>query len=829
MSMTIQSSVKDKILDTSSETSKVENTPAEMLRDLDQQMEKRADDDAAESVSDAIRFEYCLASSSGWTKSPVLWAEIGESSLIGPELVQETTDKVVLIKEKLKAARDRQKSCADNRRKPLEFEVGERVMLKVSPWKGVIRFRKKGKLAPRYVGPFEILERISPVAYQLRLPEELSGIKVDKTLRFVEEPVKNSDCEVMRLKCSRMVIVKVRFWLETRSLKLQSGYAAMRTLLWASKVVSSPNFLVCKQIRIGTVLKFDFLRSTCALALGNHEVDKRVFPIVVDWLTNAPKDGMTPANSYSMVDVTTLNTRRTPIQKQLEALLCLIGLSRNYLLGDDDTPNPSKVRTETRPRATHEVPLLTSTANRIIEMEDTVVVSGSLGTSAAIEKSPLDFVDENPPPVITERGDIATTEVIPEASLEKEVTAMGPVVNKRCSKRENEGTEANAPPKVLRKDHVASHLSQSTLGGKSLAAIEIETGSAVPATTTQETLVSDSDLLSSKKVPVAEDPDSKKSTSFTSIVGSPGSIYQSGWGVTNNCHLDTPAVCQDVVDHIVPPGYFLELRYLPQDDFLSRYNINMAQQVAMGSQLRLRYKQEAKLLKKSIAQVARRDQRIEAREKHIKNLEALLEVEADMKKAAEAKNAQVTGEERIKAAFEEFKKYEDDKLEKRCVEMDARLDALSIDVDEELYPHMLTAITSCRWVIGHGLRLTVMKCAKSLELRQAFANVMSARIAKGSKIPFGRSAGKIEGRPNRLNYGILVLGERYRRRRSIIDPGASPQLFPAHNTCIPGAPTAAPQGLVILLADMDTQTEDEASPRLIRSKSLPLMYHLDCP
>ncbi|GKF13215.1 hypothetical protein Tco_0054677, partial [Tanacetum coccineum] len=101
--------------------------------------------DVAESVRDAIGFEYCLASSSG---TPVLWAEIGESSLIGPELVQETADKVVLIKEKLKAARDRQKSYANNRRKPLEFEVGDRVMLKVSPWKGVIRFGKKGKLAP---------------------------------------------------------------------------------------------------------------------------------------------------------------------------------------------------------------------------------------------------------------------------------------------------------------------------------------------------------------------------------------------------------------------------------------------------------------------------------------------------------------------------------------------------------------------------------------------------------------------------------------------------------------------------------------------------------
>ncbi|GJY05799.1 putative reverse transcriptase domain-containing protein [Tanacetum coccineum] len=169
-------------------------------------------------------------------RSPVLWAEIGESSLIGPELVQETTDKVVLIKEKLKAARDRQKSYADNRRKPLEFEVGDRVMLKVSPWKGVIRFGEKGKLAPRYVGPFEILERIGPVAYRLRLPEELSGvhdtfhvsnlkkcladaslhvpldeIKVDKTLRFVEEPVEIMDREVKSLKRSKIVLVKVRW------------------------------------------------------------------------------------------------------------------------------------------------------------------------------------------------------------------------------------------------------------------------------------------------------------------------------------------------------------------------------------------------------------------------------------------------------------------------------------------------------------------------------------------------------------------------------------------------------------------------------------------
>nr|GEX93041.1 putative reverse transcriptase domain-containing protein [Tanacetum cinerariifolium] len=109
-------------------------------------------------------------------RSPVLWAKIGESRLIVRELVQETTDKVVLLKDKLKATRDHQKRYTDNMCKPLEFDVRDQVLLKVSPWKGVIRFGKKGKLAPRCVGPFEILERAGLVAYGLRLPEELSRV-----------------------------------------------------------------------------------------------------------------------------------------------------------------------------------------------------------------------------------------------------------------------------------------------------------------------------------------------------------------------------------------------------------------------------------------------------------------------------------------------------------------------------------------------------------------------------------------------------------------------------------------------------------------------------
>nr|GFA10972.1 hypothetical protein [Tanacetum cinerariifolium]GFA56136.1 hypothetical protein [Tanacetum cinerariifolium] len=285
----------------------------------------------------------------------------------------------------------------------------------------------------------------------------------------------------------------------------------------------------------------------------------------------------------------------------------------------------------------------------------------------------------------------------------------------------------------------------STRGGKSLAAIELGMGSTRPAPVLESAPADVSDpyplsfagpqLRHPADGNVAAGDPKSKNASFASVVGSPESIYRPEW----------------------------ELCHLHNDDFLRQYNVNLARQVAMGSHLRLRFEQEAKLLKKSVAQVARRDKRIQAREHEIKNLEALLEAEADMKKAAEDKSVklsqelenmqtlfsdlqvsndhlsqrvatlqeQVSGEEKLKAAFEEFKWYEDNQVEQRCAEMDARLDALSIDFGEELYPHMLTAIACHRWMIGHGLCLAVIKCSESLELRQAFVDFMSVRIAKG--------------------------------------------------------------------------------------------------
>ncbi|XP_052185292.1 uncharacterized protein LOC127796932 [Diospyros lotus] len=110
-------------------------------------------------------------------RSPVCWTEVGERQILGPEIVQKTTEKIKIMQERIKEAQNRQKSYADTRRRKLEFQVGDKVYLKISPLRMVTRSnKKKEKLNPRYTGPYDIVERIGPVAYRLTLPLALSNI-----------------------------------------------------------------------------------------------------------------------------------------------------------------------------------------------------------------------------------------------------------------------------------------------------------------------------------------------------------------------------------------------------------------------------------------------------------------------------------------------------------------------------------------------------------------------------------------------------------------------------------------------------------------------------
>nr|GFA07062.1 hypothetical protein [Tanacetum cinerariifolium] len=445
-------------------------------------------------------------------------------------------------------------------------------------------------------------------------------------------------------------------------------------------------------------------------------VDECVFPTVVDWRTNASKDGMPANGTYFVKAVRALDTHRTPIQKQPEMLLCLVGISHRYYLGDEvyptfhydddrvgilclnlfsllDTqqiifllisemdlfsliraPNPTKVKTGSRPRAPHELPLLTLTAPRVIKMDEPATATNSSGVPSTIESSPLDFdheaeasgretVDpEMPPP-----EDVPIT-TAPGTDQAVETDAVEPPAVRDSRKRGHKGLMLMLPRSHCEGITLTFDLQVAPVGEKVLLICNsvwllMFVSEGVPAD------VSDPDPLafadapsphpadvaqSSQGVAVAGDPKSEN-VSFSAEVGSPGSVYRPEWGVTNGSLLDTPKACQDLVDHAAPPGYFSELRHMHNEDFLGQYNINLAWQVAMGSQLHLRFEQEAKLLRKSVAQVARRDQRIQARKSEIKNLEALLETEAGMKRAAEEKSAGLSQDlERMRAQFSEL-------------------------------------------------------------------------------------------------------------------------------------------------------------------------------
>ena len=167
-------------------------------------------------------------------RTPVCWMELNEQKVIGPDIVKDTEEKVQVILKRLKVASDRQKSYADLKRRDIVYEVGDKVFLKVSLWRKILRFSKKGKLSLRFIGPYEVLERIGPVAYRLALPLELAKlhdvfhvsmlqryrsdesdilpvkeIQVQEDLSYDKEPKAIMTREVKKLRNKQVPLVKV--------------------------------------------------------------------------------------------------------------------------------------------------------------------------------------------------------------------------------------------------------------------------------------------------------------------------------------------------------------------------------------------------------------------------------------------------------------------------------------------------------------------------------------------------------------------------------------------------------------------------------------------
>nr|GEX84028.1 hypothetical protein [Tanacetum cinerariifolium] len=414
-----------------------------------------------------------------------------------------------------------------------------------------------------------------------------------------------------------------------------------------------------------------------------------------------------------------------PSKAELEILF---GGRHMDLFNLNSAPNHTKVKTRTRPRTAHEVPLLTVTASHVIDMEN-----------AAWHQNPQ---GHHPP----QRRNASTTKVTLKIGLEEEVAAMRPLVNKRRRKRGNNEAKANALPKVLRRDHDTfrpEDLPESGLPMENwMLTFAVATSSlgisiVVPLKDMHlhyeaHIIVEGSCAAGVDKSEPASNP--IEARDFPSWSTHEGKSLAS-MGLDAGSLLSTPAAqdpstaTKSMSDPVLLS--YVKLQPYPEQDIthedVATAKVNI--QFSMGSpdsgrsssvpsvvgssggiyQPGLRFEQEVRVLKKARSKIARWDQRIQ-----------------------------------IKAAFEEFKKYEDDKVEQRCTEMDARLDELSVNFNEELYPHMLTAIAGRRWVIGHGLRLVIMKCPESSQIRKAFTDVVSAGLSKGMSegLKYGIEDGK---------------------------------------------------------------------------------------
>ncbi|GJZ05233.1 putative reverse transcriptase domain-containing protein [Tanacetum coccineum] len=726
-------------------------------------------------------------------RSPVCWAEVGDARLTGPKLVHETTEKIVQIKHRMQAARDRQKSYAYVRRKPLEFLVGDRVMLKV-------------------------------------LCTKWEPLLIDSN--YLNKPVEILDREVKKLRQSRIPIIKVRWnskrgpeftW--EREDQFREKYPHLFTKTAPSKNVAScargqgsskvctfprSSFPVANFAAKYSIMTQEMVDSFCdsfyipaevhPTAPGRDKtitqfpvgkVDSCVFPISVPLYTGdvLEKDSAPHLTARQDQTVKLLESHKAPFRWYLECFLCLVGLSPYYPFDENSYPafehpngtdmglldfiktvDPQKVRAVEVQKGDDQVKLLESTQYCFMPL----VIPAAGGSSYAAAA-------EIPTPTKGGREDVAKDDAYLELADPDEDTAMvrqseEEVVteqSKKVKKRRLQKQSDVLLAKKLRTDHPTL---ASGAGGKNLSGLEqirpagvldssartnlricttVESSSALAipvdtaATKTSTGAAATTKLATDVNPDLAGPSHPEESEGFDDSFYSPTTLdpseakrwYVPRWSITNDSLLDDGFSCRTLVDRVAPPAFFSALRSMDYDQLYTEFNVGAARQVCLGAEVRSRVEHELELKEKLRVKYAARGRLLEEKDLEILKLKSkLAEKEAEavevirlrdqVSSLSEEKSALTAEVSALKITVTQ-KDHDISLLNSHATSLASTLDDAKVTCAEA--GHKITSLASERDRLASELAL--LKCLKSYEYQGTLGHAL------GRAVDFGMQEG----------------------------------------------------------------------------------------
>ncbi|GJS58750.1 hypothetical protein Tco_0653534 [Tanacetum coccineum] len=480
--------------------------------------------------------------------------------------------------------------------------------------------------------------------------------------------------------------------------------------------------------------KFDSLKSW-----NDHFfwINASICPISVPWHAGAYvlKDPLPSDNCVNVELLALLDRHRTVIGRYLETFLCLIGLSRSFddihvhmgLFDFVKFADLFKVKTGERMLAEGEVPLNDE-------------------THAGKKKKRVVFYDL---PAKRLRTDAAVaTEAMPTTG------GKSPTALKRLELQSGpQGVGSSSVPPFA-EEFVSSSITTTPEPDVPEDSGSTQDGGVRTHHASMGIIVySDDDVASPRAEPLAGAGDlAAASAGGTVETATADNIYVPEWGVTNGAQIDNPAIFRNLLDHVTPPGYWAALRNQSAAGFLDAFNINYAQHTYMVSELRLRYEHEIMtrenfqkkftdncvVVQQCDVEIADLKNRLEKAEREATKVSAFDFERGELNRHiiklgvdCECLRHEVAGESKLRDEFKSFQDAAERNFAERANALDARIADVRRDMDNDLYPHMLTAIAGRRWVVWHGFRLAVYKCARSVEFHSALGKVISMAINKG--------------------------------------------------------------------------------------------------